>query len=166
MLTKNGVTAPPVPVERFIKIEGVRLVVRSLEDSVSGFILRDAGQSVIGINTTHPLVRQRFTMAHELGHFMLHNHQGVHVDERDFFLKFRAATSDTTGDQDEIEANTFAAELLMPKKFLEIDVAYLAEISLHDEKELRRLAKRYGVSLQALLIRLTSLRLLEVAQFA
>jgi Zn-dependent peptidase ImmA (M78 family) len=160
------VAAPPVPVERLIQLRGARLAVRSLEDSVSGFVYRDEGQPVIGINTVHPLARQRFTMAHELGHLILHNALGVHIDERDFFLKFRDSAAAASDDREEREANLFAAELLMPREFLEKDATQLGEISLHDDGALRHLAKRYGVSLQALLIRLTSLRLLEHAALA
>ena len=46
--------APPVPVERLIQLRGARLAVRSLEDSVSGFVYRDEGQPVIGINDSIP----------------------------------------------------------------------------------------------------------------
>jgi Zn-dependent peptidase ImmA (M78 family) len=155
-----------VPVERLIKLRGARLMVRSLEDNVSGFVYREGEQPVIGINTKHALARQRFTMAHELGHLLLHHTNGIHVDERDFFLKFRASVPGAPYDQEEGEANLFAAELLMPRKFLEKDVAQLGEISLHDDGAVRRLARRYGVSVQAFLIRLTALGLLERAALA
>lgn len=161
VLRDGGVHGPSVPIERLIRRQGVRLVVRSLTGNVSGFAYRDAVQRTIGVNTAHSRNRQRFTMAHELGHLILHNAAGMHVDEQDFFLKFRSSVPSRQDDEDEKEANLFAAELLMPATFLVHDVARLSELSLHDDKSLRKLAARYGVSMQALLIRLTLLKLLE-----
>jgi Zn-dependent peptidase ImmA (M78 family) len=40
-----------------------------LEGDLSGFLYRDKGQAVIGVNTRHHPVRQNFTIGHELGHF-------------------------------------------------------------------------------------------------
>jgi Zn-dependent peptidase ImmA (M78 family) len=39
---------------------------------VSGILFRDGEHHVIGVNSAHPLARQRFTIAHELGHRALH----------------------------------------------------------------------------------------------
>ena len=55
-----------------------------------------------------------------------------------------------------MEANRFAAELLMPIEFLQADLEK-SEFDLADDSELQTLAKRYGVSLQALAIRLNGL---------
>ena len=58
------------------------------------------------MNTNHPAVRQRFTLAHELGHAVLH-HGSKHIDYRRNFS--------APDDPREVEANKFAAELLMPE---------------------------------------------------
>jgi Zn-dependent peptidase ImmA (M78 family) len=62
-------------------------------------------------------VRQRFTIGHELGHLTLHHGHDL-ILERLVRLNFRDATSSTANDEEEIEANHFAAELLMPHDFL------------------------------------------------
>lgn len=162
LIANSKITSPPVPVEKLIQVCGARTVFRSLDDGVSGFVLREKGTTpIVGINSYHSSVRQRFTMAHELGHLLLHKTSKIHIDETDFFIKFRDAQSSDGSDRDEREANGFAAALLMPDAFLKTDLRKLGDIGLHDDQKLQALAKRYGVSLQAMLIRLTSLRLIE-----
>ena len=64
----------------------------------------------------------------------------------------------TGDDVTEIEANTFAAELLMPKKLLERDLREnLDDIDLGDDASVGRLANRYKVSISAMTFRLTNL---------
>ncbi len=78
-------------------------------------------------------------------------------------MKFRDEESSKGTKDDERDANQFAAELLLPKAFLERDLSQLNDFSVTDDSQLRALAKRYEVSLQALLIRLSSLRFLSKA---
>jgi Zn-dependent peptidase ImmA (M78 family) len=101
-----------VPVERIAKAEGISLVLKDVEGDISGFLLRrDDGSPVIGVNSHHPPVRQRFTVAHELGHYLLGDEDSLHIDRE---LRLRSNLSSQGVDSDEIEANLFAAELLMP----------------------------------------------------
>jgi Zn-dependent peptidase ImmA (M78 family) len=60
-------------------------------------------------------------------------------------------------DDDEREANFFAASLLMPKQFLEEDLAGEDYVDLLDDDFLSELARKYGVSSQALVNRLKNL---------
>ena len=110
---------------------------------------------VIGINRDQAAVRQRFTVAHELGHLLLHEHSRVYVD-RGFRVRLRSGLSSDETDRDEMEANRFAAELLMPIEFLQADLEE-QEFDLAADDQFRALAKRYGVSTQALAIRLNGL---------
>lgn len=125
------------------------------DDEIDGFLYREGGQPVIGVNRNQALVRRRFTVAHELGHLLLHETGDVHVD-RGFRIFLRDSHSREGVDQHEMEANRFAAELLMPIEFLGDDLA-TRQFDFADDKQLRALAKRYGVSTQALAIRLTGL---------
>jgi Zn-dependent peptidase ImmA (M78 family) len=157
LLNQYEVSDPPVPVERIAKAEGVSLVLKDLEGDISGFLLRrDDGSPVIGVNSHHPRVRQRFTVAHELGHYLLGDEDSLHID-RKFELKLRSNLSSQGVDSDEIEANLFAAELLMPGFLLNQDIEDAQPFDISDESEIRRLAKKYGVSSQALMIRISSL---------
>ena len=100
-------------------------------------------------------VRQRFTIAHELGHYLLHTQgaEEVHID-RLFEIKFRDEQSSRGTDLDEQEANFFAAELLMPRQFIKDDVEKVKQLDLEDGKVLAQLSNKYEVSTQALLFRL------------
>jgi Zn-dependent peptidase ImmA (M78 family) len=147
-----------VPVERIAK--GLGTVVQRIpaDDSLSGFIYheRSSNTTIIGVNANHAPTRQHFTLGHELGHFMLHNMEEVHVD-RGFSVRLRNAASSEGTNVEEKEANLFAAELLMPSRFLEKDIQAIDSIDLDDESTIAKLAARYGVSTQAMTFRLAYL---------
>lgn len=156
LLTEHGVTQPPVPVERIAKARGVRFHLDALEGDISGFAYRSGDQLVIGVNTSQAAVRQRFTIAHELGHLLLHDQGRIHVD-RGFVFRLRSDVSSQGTEWEEIEANRFAAELLMPEQFLREDLEGIDSMDMLDDDRIAALAKHYDVSKQALLIRLAAL---------
>ena len=78
--------------------------------------------------------RDRFTLAHELGHFLLHHREHIRLARLENGSKIEAFRDP------EWQANTFAAELLMP-------------LGLIDTEEQRAIADEFGVSLQAASIR-------------
>lgn len=67
---------------------------------------------VIRINMYEPLVRQRFTIAHEIGHILL-GHGGISYRDTSYTIY-----KDLIERMNEVSANTFAAELLMPERLL------------------------------------------------
>jgi Zn-dependent peptidase ImmA (M78 family) len=156
LLLQNDIQAPPVPVVRIAKMLGLRVVSRPLAGDLSGFLARDETGAVIGVNTQHPPVRQRFTIAHEVGHYLLSNNPALHVD-RGFDLRLRDATASAGIEIEEIEANLFAAELLMPPSFIQVDMGDADSVDFFDDSHLRLMAKRYEVSAQALMVRLGAL---------
>ena len=146
-----------VPIKAMAHVEVLLGIEVDLEGDISGFLLRrDDGSPVIGVNSHHPRVRQRFTVAHELGHYLLGDEDSLHID-RKFELKLRSNLSSQGVDSDEIEANLFAAELLMPVFLLNQDLEDTQPFDISDESEIRKLARKYGVSSQALMIRISSL---------
>ena len=86
-----------------------------LSPGVSGMIARDAsGESesgfVISVNSSDHYLRRRFTVAHEIAHFLLHRDKigdGIFDD-----AMYR---SDKMNSTEEFEANNMAADLLMPR---------------------------------------------------
>jgi Zn-dependent peptidase ImmA (M78 family) len=156
LLTAYEINEAPVPVERIAVAKGARIFYQSLEDEMSGFLFRDKAQVVIGINTHHAPVRQNFTTAHELGHLLLHDQEQFHID-RSFRFRLRDEASSQGTDDAEREANLFAASLLMPKRFLETDLQNEEFVNVLDGDSLSELARTYGVSTQALVIRLKNL---------
>jgi Zn-dependent peptidase ImmA (M78 family) len=156
LLATHNITEAPVPVERIAKAKGARIFYQSLEGDVSGFLYRDEAQAVIGVNTHHAPARQHFTTAHELGHLLLHDQEQLHIDHG-FRVRLRDDVSSQGTDEAEREANLFAASLLMPKRFIEEDLEHEVFIDLLDDDFLSGLARRYGVSSQALVNRLKNL---------
>ncbi len=155
LLEEFGVKAAPVPVERIIKSKGIVLQFAPLEDDLSGMAYIKDGVGIIGINALHHPNRQRFTAAHELAHHLLHAkdiQKAVHVD-KGFRMLLRDDVSSQGVDRLEIEANAFASELLMPRKFVEL-VLGPAGLDIEDDAGIEALAKKFRVSVAAMRFRL------------
>lgn len=165
-LLKHHAVRLPIPVEKIAQ-KYSRVVREPLPADVSGMLVplpASGGKSrwVIVVNANDPPVRQRFTIAHELGHLLIHKYATPHADGR-YQVRFRNEESATGGIREEIEANQFAAELLMPEREvrrlatkLRLDVVD----SSADKEAVRKLsgvAKRFQVSVQALSFRIANL---------
>lgn len=170
LLQRFSVAVPPVPVKRIAEDLGAQVYESRVEDTLSGFLFRqpESGRYIIGVNKAHPLNRQRFTIAHELGHMLLHGISDVHVDRAGTGyarVRLRSQTSAEGVDSEEIEANYFAAELLMPESMVIQELEARPPLDLMDESDgeaiLDELAKRFDVSRQAFNIRLIQLGFLE-----
>ena len=158
LLQENQVTAPPVPVERIARGLSVQLRFSPLDRELSGMVYVKEGTPIIGVNAIHHPNRQRFTIAHECGHLILHRDQvtrEVHVDKA-FPMLMRDAVSAASVNEMEIEANLFAAELLMPE-FLLTEALGNAPFDIDDDATVSALARRFRVSLSAMQFRLGNL---------
>jgi Zn-dependent peptidase ImmA (M78 family) len=152
----RGLSRPPVDLEGIARQLGAEIRLFDLESDVSGVLYRDGDRRVVVVNAAHPEARRRFTIAHELGHLALHKGSAVHVDEG-FQINFRDPRSATAENVEEVEANAFAANLLMPAAWLWADLDR-ETFDLGDDGMLERLAERYQVSKQAMVFRLASMR--------
>jgi Zn-dependent peptidase ImmA (M78 family) len=121
--------------------------------------VHEDGKSIVGVNSRQAKPRQAFTLAHELGHFVLHPSVNF-VDRK--FVYFRDQRSAAATDIKEMQANEFAACLLMPERFIQTHLKDRA-VDLEDE-DLAALAKRFGVSTQALTFRLINLNIANQAR--
>jgi len=132
--------------------EGLGLEIRyaPFDGDLSGALVRSKRETYIGVNSSDHPNRQRFTIAHELGHFVLHRGISIHVD-KDFRVNLRDGASSKGVDRDEMEANRFAAELLMPTRFIVRDLDQLRDAN---QAALDSVARRYKVSPHAMKIRL------------
>jgi Zn-dependent peptidase ImmA (M78 family) len=167
LLRRNDIESPAVDVRGIARNLGIVVVEDDANDEIAGFLIKNYNDSaaLIGVNRKHSEARRRFTIAHELGHFFLHEYDGVHFDGKNsgsqMFLRDTRASEGTH--IEEREANLFAAELLMPKSLLEKDIDKIVEIAFTDEDpNLKRMAKEYKVSTQALTYRLTNLGYLSL----
>ena len=158
LIALHKIRTAPVPVEDVAVALGVEVQREPAEVELSGFLYRNRKRktAIIGVNSIHHPNRQNFTVAHELGHYLLHDFDDVHVD-RQFKVWLRDESSSQGIDLEEKEANLFAAELLMPASFLRGDVKEIGVVDLDDERALAKLARRYGVSTQAMTFRLAYL---------
>ena len=167
ILQEHGAYYLPVPVETVAYHLGLDVRPASLGDDISGLLVIENGQGTIGYNLNHAEVRQRFTIAHELGHYVLHQSaQPLFIDKRyrSGTTYYRDGHAATGVDPHEIEANSFAAALLMPDDLVYAEVAKY-DLDLDDEESLSALAKRFKVSTQAMAYRLAKLEVLAEPDF-
>lgn len=172
LLERFGITGPPVDVEYIAKLLGYRVIFKYYDDDeLSGTVFVDAlGTTTLGISTFHAPVRQRFSIAHEIGHAQMHiaGRQGkdqVFVDPPARML-FRDGRSSLGEYRHEIEANQFAAALLMPAGFISDVGASLVSHnpSISVVELIDALARRFEVSSQAMKYRLITLGIIEPDQ--
>lgn len=155
LLKEAGVTAPPVPIETIVKTRGITIRLLDLKE-VSGLVVRDGNVTVIGVNRKDALTRKRFTIAHECAHALLHDGKEIHYDSG-YRVDFRSGESSLGVNVEEMEANFFAACILIPRRFLEAD-PLMSELDVEDAAPtIKALAARYKVSTHAMSIRVGSL---------
>lgn len=141
----------PVPVEKIAKWYGAQVKFSPLDEELSGMVYIKSDTPIIGVNSLHHPNRQRFTIAHELGHLILHRRQlinQVHVDKK-FPVLMRDASASTGVELMEIQANNFAASLLMPADLVARELCK-QRFDIDDDKPIEQLAKKFRVSKQAL----------------
>jgi len=162
LLRVANVTVPYVPVEKIARLCGAEIRYVSYDGDISGMLAREGGGFVIGVNALHAKTRQRFTIAHEIGHLEL-NHLGQYGDseilvDRHFKVMLRDEKSSQASDPMEIEANAYAAELLMPTSMLIVERELRSSgVDYEDDELIHNLAIRYKVSRQAMTFRLANL---------
>jgi len=154
LLRDAGVTAAPVPIEEIVQGRGITIRPMDLKE-VSGLVVRDGTVTVIGVNKMHPITRRRFTIAHEFAHALMHEGKEVRYDT-DFRVDFRSGASSLGVNVEEMEANFFAASILMPRRLLESD-PLMSDLDVEDAATTKALAARYKVSSHAMSIRLGNL---------
>jgi len=155
----------PVNIEEQIRSEGIILNKSYLdfEKGICGELKKENGKFIINISWADHYYRKRFTMAHELGHFVLHKDLiGNGVDDNKEYKKLYRAKNKITNSQ-EAEANDYAAKVLMPEEAI-IALAKLTEIIKLVKGEididilwLDYLSKKFQVSKEAFTIRLAKL---------
>ena len=129
------------------------VIVGRLPDHIAGALWRNGVGAIVWVNAAQSLERQRFTVAHELGH--------VGCRHADTTVDTTATISGRTHDPREVQANAFAAELLAPR----VGVKGLIERDPGLE-DLVRLAAHFGISTVAALYRCSTLGLVSDRRYA
>jgi len=139
----------PVPLKAIADHFGLPVYLSTLQPKISGLIEpfeQAPSKFRIRLNRHEPVERQRFTLAHEIAHFLLHRSligTGV-VDD----TMYRSGLSSRR----EVEANRLAAELCMPRSLVEHHRRLLSH--LDRDQLISEMAKRFRVSKSAMQIRL------------
>jgi Zn-dependent peptidase ImmA (M78 family)/transcriptional regulator with XRE-family HTH domain len=150
ILGDAGINEPPVDPKQVATQIGVTVIPWDFPDAISGIFSSDEGALCIGVNKWHHAVRQRFTVAHEIGHLIYGEGDDLFVDHSS--VEWAAWAVNNKQQRLERKANQFAAHLLMPQSWLRRDFHRYGE-------DVGRLAQIYGVSEQAMWIQLTNSRL-------
>jgi Zn-dependent peptidase ImmA (M78 family) len=140
----------PVDVHGLPEGLGIKLKQAFLVNGISGMLERVGNSFLVTICATDPYTRQRFTLAHELGHYMLHRHLvGDGVDDDRAYRSTQVGKYHNTliGPAEETEANKFAANLLMPRDLVNAEWA-------KDGSTVSSMAALFQVSEHAMSIRL------------
>ena len=148
LLVEHAITSPPVDPVAIARDRGISVVFVGFSESgtaISGFY--DCEENAIFVNRDEYPLRQTFTVAHELGHKILHE-DWAKSSEYKVLLR---DTSQQYQDFREKEANSFAASLLMPRKMVDL---YWRNLSVEQLSQLfavsvpvvkNRLSFLYGV---------------------
>jgi Zn-dependent peptidase ImmA (M78 family)/transcriptional regulator with XRE-family HTH domain len=132
------------------EVFGVDVAVVALDAGFDGLAASSEDAKLIVLGTSQLPARQRFTLAHELGHLFAGDDQGVHLD-RDIYDKAQAK------DPSEMRANNFASAFLMPEDALREAVGRDGL----SEEGFAALACDLKVTPSALAFRLKDLRLID-----
>lgn len=153
ILKNAGVITLPVKIEDIAKQLGLKVIPYPFDDNISGTLIIE--KKTIGFNQTESRVRRRFTIAHEIGHYVLHK------ERKSVFLDKLFRLNNPGGEQSqelEMEANVFAASILMPENIITKEVKKI-ELDFGSEEGIKYLARIFDVSSTAMYYRLKNLDL-------
>lgn len=140
-IEKNGIQTIPLDIESVYRFYGISIQRIPMDKEISGILEKRRNGWSIFINQWHHPKRQRFTLAHELGHYFLHGNTNNKFIDNTLFLRINETT-----DQMETDADMFAGELLMPKK------QFIDQVNLGNNK-ISSLAEYFNVSMMAVKVR-------------
>lgn len=149
VIKKYGVTEPGTPLENIARGEGLTIFYRKWPNSVSGLLLRS--ERVIGVNASHHPNRQRFSIAHELGHYFL-GHSVANYGTSITLDNPPLGDEDSSDAIQNREADEFANEVLVPLPIIREAVKTV--------KDIESLSEMFKVSREVMFIALTKHKLI------
>lgn len=155
LLQQSDALALPVDLNRVVEYLGLSLNEKPLENEYSGFLA--VKEKTIVVNLNHPPVRRRFTIAHEIGHYQLHRRSEdipVFIDRAVYHRKESVAGVEHLM---EMQANAYAAGLLMPEALLDVYLDDHPALDLEKPADIKTLAEEFEVSRPAMEFRLINL---------
>jgi hypothetical protein len=142
----------PVPIEDLCKQLDISEITALTTEGFEGGLITDTARSsgIILVNMSRPRQRRRFTVAHELGHFLIPTHmpdaEGRFLCSRDDMSRLSAKENDRRARM-EVEANRFASLILIPPPVLRAELGSRPQADLQHIPEL---ARRFDVSKEAM----------------
>lgn len=160
ILSQLNIGKAPIDLEKIADSYKINLTCYDLGDEISGMLVLNGEHATIGFNCNNIPQRQRFTIAHELGHYFLHKPKGndVFID-KDFLVRIYRGDKTYTDREtkQEQEANAFAAALLMPKSFIDAEIRKKELFHLNETDLINELSRTFDVSVAAMSFRLTNI---------
>lgn len=154
LLKENNFYSVGFDINKLIKKLNIELIEKSFENDISGLLAISNYKVVISCNINEDKKRQRFTKAHEIGHFVLHSKDQPLFIDKPPRVMYRNNASTTGEIYKEREANAFAAALLMPSGLISERI----HNCIYDGyRAVAELAKEFKVSEQAMSFRLSNL---------
>lgn len=140
---------------------GYKIIRYPLGDNADlGFVLKKDNDIIIFTNTSSRLSREIFTLAHEIGHVVLHQNSNMH------FVDDKITIAGRCNDEIEQEANYFAACLLMPaeevNRFFDFELPHFKNENL-SAMDIARMMSEFNVSFEMVLNRLENLEKIDAS---
>jgi len=151
LLQELNIKSIPTPLDKITTHFGITLSYE-LGENISGVLICNKNVTIIGVNSTEATVRQRYTIAHEIGHYVMHKNLAELFVDQDYLVMKRSGVKD----QQELEANAFAAALLMPEDLLLNELERMP-VKIFVDAKIKMLAKKFEVSTIAMTYRLSNL---------
>ncbi len=154
LLQQAGVKVPPIPVDQIAQQCGAQIRYAPYDGEMSGLLFQAEANIIIGVNSLHTRSRQRFAIAHELGHLALHGSKDLHLDRN--FSAVRKHGDDIRIDQAESDANDFAVNLLVPTSMFKANLKR-KPIDITNSKQISGLAGHYRVGMEVITYKIMKL---------
>jgi len=150
LVKSSGMEKPPFSIERLAMLQGIKKIIRTDLGRLDALLIKLEEGYLIKLNCMRPSYRQNFSCAHEIIH--------TFFDDPNITLRRRSrvdsSTSMTCRETEEALCDIGAAELLMPEAIFRQYASNYSSCSA----ALQPLARSFGVSIQAVAIRLTEIK--------
>lgn len=142
----------PVRLGAMARELGLKVKLSTMTPGVSGMIVKVEEEYIIKVNRHETRERQRYTLAHEISHFLLHRET---IDASSIGIVDNVLYRSGTPEQLEYEANRLAADIIMPNALITEKFESLG--TLVSEEVVDHMAQIFQVSKVAMEIRLTTI---------
>ena len=162
-----------IDMEELMQVHKIHYISKRLPNNISGASMTtENGKRIIVVNKDQPETRKKFTIAHELGHLLLKHDTALNTQDKGAMntqqekystpsqILFRDDKTSEGSDWREVEANHFAASLLMPREILNKKIHKLIQKKTKpylSESDVCELANIFEVSSISMSIRLSRL---------